>query len=721
MSIRRLAGGLVFACIAIVAAQSPGFGQDSSAEAKPPDLEKALRGLFGAVGNLFAGKEGTLRELTEKGEYENAADFYIENEKELDAARTGELLAKIAAALNDKHGAGAGAAADRISALPADPAYEAWPSIRAALSEGRELADRYSRIALLQRESYTSTDVRRLRDAIKQADDALLKGADGQFVRYRHDELPPFFEQYPAALTQETRTRLENENREMLAAAHLRRTARQRQWSEPYTIMQRLQLAMEVAKAFPEGKPAALGIALLAIVDGAQKSKWDGAKTGVPAFQASLAELPRRLQALMRQEGFSHVVVVDPTRIGITDVVSSVTERQSQRITGKREEPNPEWDSKRRDLEESERQLSEVETQNQDLQRQSGELARAYSGRGMGALGAVFGSGTGTYLVESAKTKARQAREELGRTPRTVWSDTTQPYRYAVSTRERTLVHQVAFYLVDAKSDVAQRAVFTERDTRRANVVHHIDPNDPEGARLQSSSARELKRLESLGEDALLVTPEQALNRLASSAELKPLAVKTLPAAVAKEQSGFQSEQALEEARAKDRSRSARQELAQYSAAPSRAMETQRLAAAPPSNVPPARSAAATAAADAEARANLCPREMSHLASRMRTTEARSNLGQPVRDMISKAGGVDRAIAMTHAQMREYERTRDDARQSAISSYGGSGPALQGPCRPGQSGIYCSSAQMYFMMEDSILYTSEVGKALSCYKSAGLR
>lgn len=715
-------------------------------------IGRSMQGVFGTVGEIFDPRTRELREKVEMGEFEDAANLYVTNEHHYDPRRVADLVATIVRGLNDKMAPYArGVAANLpLDAATSDPTR--WPQIKVALAGGKALIENYDAIALLRRPEHRSPERENLEQRITALEEALLEGAESQFVRYAHEVKPPFFENYPADLDADARTRIlratfptwaeavrkadepasrallrrygpavdDRAQRDLLAQAFADGIARRNGWNEPYTLFQALELFTAATKAVPGSKRLASWIALLVVENPAATAPWDGSQIGVPSFRSSVIELPRRLRTLLSRERFSHVIVADPYRISLVERTKQVRVLQSQRKIGKREEPNPDWERYRRRVEESELELSKVEADNVELQRQAGELARAYEGRGLGALGAVLGSGTGTWLVEDARRDVQEARRELASTPRTIWMDVMETYRYPTAARERTLLHQVGLYLVDANAKTVKRALITERAVRSASIVRHIDPNDPQRTALESSSAAALRELEALTPANPLIRPGELLDRLARYPEFDELQAAELSRALLQDRRQFESEQALERARARDESREAEQQLAQYGAPAARPMAEQRLKAALRSDVPPARSPAASAAADAEARAALCPRDMSHLSSRIRTSDVRAHLSQPIRDMIGKAGGVDRAIAMSHAQMREFERTRNQARQSALQSFGGPGAPLQAPC-PFPEGIYCASANTYFMMQDSILYTNEVVKALSCYKSAGLR
>ena len=120
-----------------------------------------------------------------------------------------------------------------------------------------------------------------------------------------------------------------------------------------------------------------------------------------------------------------------------------------------------------------------------------------------------------------------------------------------------------------------------------------------------------------------------------------------------------------------------------------------------------------------------CPSNANALRDTVKVRDAGvlAALLESIPGQIRKAGGVDRYVATIAALRTTTEQQRDQWGQTARSSFGGGGDALQWPngCSWPASGTYCNALAVYQMSVDALAIYDFYADAAACFRSAGMQ
>lgn len=487
-----------------------------------PSFKSQVPGRDAAAVARASSRTPSLETLVERGELDAAAALYLKNESRFAKKQSLQpTIARLAEGLRAQYAGGAAALAARLDGMPAAPERARWAEIKQDLVSARKMIARYHAQPIFTRPDFASPDIAALEASLRSRENALTASAAELFARFDHGATPLFADQYPVALDAAALSALARDHaqawmgavagarepdaralvaaygpaiadpamRRALARAYATSFIRSKgEWRQPYSALQMVSIERAARKAVPDSGYVPARIAVVTLGDGSRAPGWDPRALGYPTFEVARHALVASLQELAAKQGFTHVIVADTAREAVVDRVLEVRQRSSERVTGYRDEPNPEYQEAQRELEALAPQLREQEANVAAAKNEYEQmLAQGHSTTAALMAGLVLAQQT---LLSKLQSQESQARELVSSAPRTVRKPQTAPYSYTEMRVERALLREVGIYAVDTgRKDFQRMAIATQ--ARHENIVaFNLDPSDrTHAARAQERQA----------------------------------------------------------------------------------------------------------------------------------------------------------------------------------------------------------------------------------------
>jgi hypothetical protein len=521
------------------------------------------------IDSVLDPKGTELKKLVAAGKFEAAAQLWVDNEAEFaKSEKLAPFKPTIGKGLGELLGASVPGTLVTLDALATTPAPlqttasraahwtnspDQWPEIRAKLvAADALLVGARSHAFFIRVPTLAPAWVSTLAASNAQARERLMEGAVRAFVAYDHLSATPFFEAFPVPVADRMKSALavraaavwttavlrgseaqaralvrtyvphikSPEARLLIGGAYAGVVARERNWHGPRSLQQIVQLIQTMDDAGLDPAPAARGVKIGLVrglnpqVDALPWKLTDTALSAIavePVPHTALSAWAREVAAVKPNQVY---VLIDLARLSVSWRAGDISERRAERQVGQREEPNPDWDSARSEVNAARKELIEVEELDRQAQAQAQQLAAQSRGSSAHAMSAVFASAASAAALSSARGRVARAELSFTNTPRTVTKPVKQNYQTALARFEVVQTRDVGVYIVDGSRGVFGKVEL--RDTARVqeNVEFGVDPRDASFSTVTARNTAARAQLKRFAEKEMAVDPTGIWRRL---------------------------------------------------------------------------------------------------------------------------------------------------------------------------------------------------------------
>ncbi|MBI1245172.1 MAG: trypsin-like serine protease [Alphaproteobacteria bacterium] len=457
--------------------------------------------------SIFYSQGDHVEDLVKAGDFAAAAKVFADNPdffspdrlKRHRAALTATadgLLAEIRPEL--------AAAKEALDATAPDMTTPArWPEIRVAIVRAQAVLDRLDAVPLLALPDYAPAGAAPLRERLASVKGELVATASATLAASDPAADPGFFAQYPVSL-----------DAPATLAAALEGGLRARLESAAPAAVGTFVAALKTADAISDatkGPIAEIVVAVNARASGAPPGSLRAAMAGISAAKAAGLEpkgggirvgfvqatsqtllragqiefpaevdidLPFEARKVDLEKAFEaaeddYLVVFDVALARINRRVSGMEQIVSRRQVGTRQEPNPEYETAR------------IDVQNAQLEQQQVQMqANMNSLQSMGSpLASLLSGITNMAGLSAARQKLDESIQKLKNTPQRIVVPVIEEYEFKRARVEGSRAMTVNYYVIDRKPGTFLKSSFDVTEREQFRVNYDIDRNDPERER----------------------------------------------------------------------------------------------------------------------------------------------------------------------------------------------------------------------------------------------
>ncbi|MBI3505299.1 MAG: trypsin-like peptidase domain-containing protein [Proteobacteria bacterium] len=468
---------------------------------QPDQLHTGSQGQAPAAYSVFYSQGQHVEDLVKAGDFAAAAKVFADHPAFFGPER------------RVRHAAALGATADGLlreiepdlraasaALADADPAIDnpaRWNDVRAALAQAQAALARHDAVPLLADPAYATQAAADLRTRYADMTGRMVQRAPDALRAHDLAAEPGFFALYPVPLDAKAvlRAALDGGLRARLEAAlpaDLARFAGTLGSAGALDGESEGEIANLLARAHARSSGGAPG-SLRAVMSGISAvraagltlPKFDGLKVGFvqatsqtllragqiefPAeididlpFEAKKVELDRAYDG--GDDDF--LVVFDVALARVNRRVSGMESIVSRRQVGTRQEPNPDYE------------IVRIQVQNAQMAYQQAQMSASMSGL-QGGFAGLFGSIAGAVEASQARDNIGRAMQRLRDTPQTVMVPVSAEYEFRRARVDGSRAMTVNYYVVDRKAGTYVKSSFDISENQQFRVGYDIDRNDP--------------------------------------------------------------------------------------------------------------------------------------------------------------------------------------------------------------------------------------------------
>jgi len=461
--------------------------QDNSQSAANP---------LGFLGDIFSPKPSNLAKLIESKKFKEA-DGYLSSEKQyfLDN-KQGQmpLLKKLAVELNAIYEPQLGAAEEKASKAR-DYSQDSWKEIKEIIGSTNSLVAEYKNFEIFKEETFRSSKLRSLENALDNLRLELTKNAPTAFQKFNHFSDIHFFTVYPGDLNGSTffeenadafRTfintlsfnqviQLKKKYSELISdSGKFNELLSSRYFSAilatekpPYSIG---KILGTLRKAREAGfNPKTLSDVKIAFVEVTSKTLLKEGQIEFPAqiemdlpFEPVKAELDEILDNTGKANA-DYIIIFDVAAGKVARRIIAKNDVDSKYVSGSKSEANPAYEIARGKLYEA----------------QSG-LANARGQYAQGLAGAIV-KGVAMGLWQGRVTEAESG---LTQTPSSLNKNLFETYKYSTSNVKTIRAMTTNYYVIDKTTKQYYKGVFDVSENKAFTITYNLHDKDPDRGQL---------------------------------------------------------------------------------------------------------------------------------------------------------------------------------------------------------------------------------------------